>query len=452
MNDIRHLSDEPTEGLHGALTQKQSPLIGEVKLFPSLGTLPSGTEIAGHYLVESELAMSGGEADVFCCRDKETGQKVAVKVYRAEIRPQEELLQELQGFDHEHLIRLLDFNTWNGRFFEVMEFAEGGALTGKIPYTEEFIEKVIIPQVVEGLECLHSHNIIHRDIKPTNLFFRDTNKREVVIADYGISSLLQEWEGSRRVSTSLKGTADFTAPEAFSGIFGKEIDYYALGITLLVLRQGESPLDGMSGQEKMYHHFTKQIHPPRDCTERFADLVAGLLCKHKEERWGYGEIKAYLRGEQVPVPEHRPVQISFVYTLAEGQVAHSVEELGALMLKYPEVAKRHIRQRLVYDEIKGINQHLASRIDDIQSEAKNMEECLLEIAYTLNPKLPYSFIEGIEVRTPAELARLIDRDQKTWAAGKEQLSNGMIPAWLRAIGYGELVQEWKKVENKFLSK
>ena len=452
MTDIRHLSDEPTKDLHGAPTQQQASIINEVQLFPSLGTLSPGIEIADRYLVENEIAMIGGEADVFCCRDKETGRKVAVKVYRAEIRPKEELLQKLQTLDHEHLIKLLAFGMWSDRFFEAMEFAEGGALTSEMPYTEDFIEKVILPQVTGGLECLHNHKIIHRDLKPPNLFFRDTARRKVIIADYGISSLLEDWEGSRRVSTSLKGTADFTAPEAFSGTFGKEIDYYSLGITLLVLRCGESPFAGMTEQQKMYYHLTERIHPPQDCSKRFADLVAGLLCKERRERWGYDEVQGWLRGEQVHVPEFAPAKKSLDYRLTKDQIAHTIEELGELMIINTDEAKKHISKRLIYEHIRGIDPYLASCIDDIQSEASNMEECLVEVAYTLNPKLPYHFIEGIEVGTPAQLARLIDRDQRTWEAGKEQIANGMIPAWLRATDYGELVEQWKNVESKFLSK
>lgn len=451
MDDSRPLSIEPTKALPESLTRHQPRSTDEAAMFPSLGVLPSGIEIAGRYQVEGELTVSGGEADVFFCRDKEADRKVAVKVYRAEIRPKEELLEKLKGFDHENLIRLLNFDTWNKRFFEAMEFAAGGALAAGMPYAEEFTKKVIIPQVLAGMNYLHENNIIHRDIKPTNLFFRDIEKSKVIIADYGISSLLQEWEGSLHQSTSLKGTIDFAAPETFSGIFGKEVDYYSLGLTLLILMTGETPFAGMSEQQKMYYHLTERIQPPGECSDRFVDLIAGLLCKERGERWGYDEMQAWLRGEQVLVPEFRPARTNFVYTLAKGR-ANSIEGLGELMLENPLEAKKHIRKRLIYDEIKKIDQSLASAIDDIQSEAANMDECLIEIIYTFNPKLPYRLLEGAEARTPKELSRLIDQNQETWAAGKEQLFNGMIPAWLRATDYGELVGEWKKVAGKFSPK
>jgi len=450
MDDSRPLLSEPTQRLPECLTERQERPGSEAVAFPSLGVLPAGTEIAGRYKVESELSVSGGEADVFCCLDKETGQKVAVKVYRGKLSPKEDLIDILVNIKHENLIALLAFNKWNNRFIEVMEFAEGAALTESMPYTEGFLTKIIIPQVVEGMNCLHNNNIIHRDLKPANLFFKDVDKSKVVIADYGISSLLKAWEGSLHHSSSYKGTLDFSAPETFSGIFGKETDFYSLGISLLVLMTGESPLAGMSDQEKMHYHLAGHINLPEGSSERFTGLIEGLLCKNRKYRWGYNEVRDWLRGKKVPVPGFEPYnKTDFVYTLAKIQ-AKSIEELGELMLKNPEEAKKHIRKRLIYDAIKTIDQSMASAIDDIQSEATTIEEAMVGIIFTFNPELPYTFIEDAEIKTPAELARLIDKNRENWSAGKMQLFNGMIPAWLSAIGYDKMVIEWRKVADKFL--
>jgi len=172
MDDSRPLSAEPTAFLSESMAQTQEVAVGEIAIFPSLGVLQTGTVIASRYVVEGELSESGGESDVFCCWDKETGQKVAVKVYRDKFSPKQDLMQILKKLKHKNLIDLLDFDTWNNRFIEVMEFAAGGALTGGMPYDEDFLKKVIIPQVVEGMNCLHDNNIIHRDIKSANLFLR----------------------------------------------------------------------------------------------------------------------------------------------------------------------------------------------------------------------------------------------------------------------------------------
>ncbi|MCW3488700.1 serine/threonine protein kinase [Dethiobacter alkaliphilus] len=449
MDKSRHISEEKTMSPAAGATEYQPVQEDEVSLLPSLGRLPAETEIAGRYRVEEELAMSGGEADVFRCRDKETGNIAAVKVYRSGKSPNQELVEKLSELKHENLVHIQDLTKWSNRFIEVMEFAVGGTLAEHVPFNEDFLVKVVIPQVVEGLHFLHQKNVIHRDLKPSNLFFSDTTRSRILIADYGISSLIQEWEGSRHLTSSVKGTLDYRAPETYSGYFGKEIDYYSLGITLLVLLTGESPLQGMSEQEKMHYHFTVRILPPRDCSGRFTNLIDGLLHKLRDRRWGYEEVKDWLQGKNVSVPAFATTGTIFRYTLAKGEVACTPEELGELMLKYPEEAKSQIKKRLVYEALKKTDQYLASRIDDIQSAAANMDECLVEVAHTLNPEMPYRLMEGVEAKTPAELAALIDRDAQTWEAGKEQLVKGMIPAWLRAAGYTELAETWKEAAGLY---
>ncbi len=449
MDKSRHIAAEKTMAPSRGATEYQSAQADEVSLLPSLGRLPTETEIAGWYLVKEELAMSGGEADVFRCRDKETGKIAAVKVYRSGLSPNRQLMEKLRELRHENLVQVLDFTTWNNRFIEVMEFAEGGTLAEHMPFSEDFLVEVVIPQVVEGLHVLHQNDVIHSDLKPSNLFFSEPAKTRVLIADYGVSSLIQEWEGSRHLTSSVKGTLDYSAPETSSRYFGKEVDYYSLGMTLLVLLTGESPLKGMSIQEKAHYHSTVRLSPPRDCSGRMADLIDGLLHKLRDQRWGYDEVRDWLHGKNVSVPAFATTGISFRYTLAPGQVACSPGELGELMLKYPEEAKSQIKKRLVYEELKKTDQYLASRIDDIQAAAANMEECLVEIAYTLNPEMPYRLMADLEAKTPAELAGQIDRDAETWEAGKAQLVNGMIPAWLRAAGYAELAAAWKEAAGRF---
>ncbi len=451
MEKPRHVSDEKTRDLPGGLTQDQEPVPAKADVYPSLGVVAAGTSIAGRYVVEAEVPAFGGEADVFVCRDKESGEKVAVKVYRANIQPKAELMSMLRDLRHENIVSLLDFDSWGGRFLEVMQYAEGGSLAACIPFDEDSVTGAILPQLVEGLRFLHDHRVVHRDLKPSNLFFHDKTRRHVLIADYGTSSLIEEWEGSLHLSSSLRGTIDYAAPESFSGIFGREVDYYALGITLLALLSGDTPFKSMNRAMIMHCHLAERIHPPESSSPRFKDLIAGLLCKERTERWGCGEVRRWLRGEDVPVPSFRPLQSAFSYTLDEGHVAHSVKELGELLLAKPTQAKKHIQQRLVYDVIKTRDQALASRLSDIQSQADSLDACLVEIAYTLNPDIPYRLTEGCEAASPQELARLIDCDAHTWTAGREQLRNGMIPAWLRATGYGSIAEAWQQVSAKFFS-
>ncbi len=141
----------------------------------------------------------------------------------------------------------------------------------------------------------------------------------------------------------------------------------------------------------------------------------------------------------------------FFYKLDTDLTASNPRELGSLMLKHPDLAKKHLKQQQFYDSFNLYDQALASRLQDIRKRAASLEERYIEVVYTLNPKLPYRLMEDHEARTPAELARLIDRDRSTWQAGREQLYNGSILAWLRAVGYQEVAGAWEKVAAKFFS-
>ena len=451
MVTTKKLSSQLTDRLS---EQKTSVLSanGKQPLENSLGIFKKNTLIADRYRILQDLLCYGAEADVFICEDVQTNKKVAVKVYRANLFPKNDLLREMISIDHVNIVKILDFTTWKNRFVEIMAYAKGGTLNDHMPFKEKYLEKIVIPQVVEALKYLHERYIVHRDLKPSNLFFGDEEHRKVLLGDFGISSLVRG-EFSFHYSASGSKTIEFSAPELFGNHFGIEVDYYALGISLLFLLKGENPFYQMTHQRIYVIHISEEIHPPQNCSDRFSALIRGLLHKTRQKRWGYQEVKRWLDGEKVEVPpqEHLKFQ-EFYYKLDKNLEAHSVEELARLMLEYPDLAKRHIRQPPFYSSFELYDQALASLLYEIRQRARNLEETFIEIVYTLNPELPYRFMEDCEIRNPSELAHLIDRDDKTWETGKIQLYNGCITAWLRAIGYKEMVAEWENVSNKFFSK
>ena len=447
MDPTRRLKGEETERLARAPTWRARNVSGE-GLLPSLGRLSDRALIADRYRPLDELSQRGGEADAYRCRDEETGDIVVVKIYRANLQPKKQVLDQLKGLRHEDLVALLDYGTWQGRFFEVMEYATGGTLADHAPHTEEHLRREVLPQVLEGLHFLHEKGIIHRDVKPTNLFYRDKERRDVVLGDFGISSVVGG-EVSLRYTTSPKRTVEFAAPELFTNIFGREVDYYALGVTLVCLLAGRSPFQDMTEQQIMHTHLTGRMHPPAGCSPGFRTLLAGLLHKQREKRWGYQQVRRWLDGEEVPVEPETFLYRGFRYTLDEGLEAHSPQELGQLLFEYPDLAKRHIKTGILRDGLAKLDQALALRVSETVERARTQEEAYAEIVYTLNPQLPYRLLPGLEARSPRELARLIDSGDEAWAAGREQLFNGSISTWLRATGHTDLAAAWEREAGRF---
>lgn len=360
------------------------------------GSLPPETVIGDRYRVLAELLPRGGEADVYECVEDRTGRRLAVKVYRAEVAPKREVLEKLAGVRHPDVIRLLWFGSWEGRFYEAMELARGGSLAVHAPLEEEHLLDVVLPQVTGGLEHIHSRGVIHRDVKPTNIFYADDALTDVVLGDFGISSLI-EGEATLHRTRAFGGTDVFTAPEAYSGIFGREVDYYSLGMTLLMLLTGANPFEGMSPEEMMFTHLQREIPPPSGAGCRAADIIRGLLVKDRKKRWGAAEIRDRLAGMPVPLAEERPpaaeqVNGRFSYKLGEGLVANDLKELGRLLFEHRETGRKHLGQGILIHRINQYDQALASRLHEIRESSRSLDAALVEIMYLFNPAMPYRLL------------------------------------------------------------
>ena len=405
--------------------------------------------IGNRYQVIRELSSSGGQADIYLSEDIVSGEQVVLKIYRNAIFPKQDLFQKLVTLEHSNILRLKGFSEWNQRFIEVTEYCSGGTLNEGMPYKEKYLFDVVIPQFIEALHYLHQNGIIHRDIKPNNIFVKEN---KILLGDFGISSLIRG-ESTFIPTKTGRSTYEFAAPEINQGFFSKESDYYALGVSLIFLVSGLNPFNNLTLQKIAAIHASEDIPIPR-CSDPFKTLIQGLVHKSRKKRWGYEEIRKWLNGEHVAVwPQEYNQQQSFSYKLGKDLVASNPQQLGEFMLKHPDLGKKHVRQPQLYESFNVYDQALASRLHDIRERAGNLEEMYVEVVYTLNPELPYRLLQGYsEVRTPAELAKLIDSTAQTWNAGKEQLYNGSIPAWLRAIGHAEIADNWQKMARNLSTK
>ena len=145
--------------------------------------------------------------------------------------------------------------------------------------------------IAAGVAYLHDHGIVHRDLKPGNIF-RDEGV--VKIGDYGLSKFIS---CSRRSGqTESVGTFHYMAPEIGKGVYGKEIDIYALGIILCEMLTGRVPFEGESSQEIIMKHLTadpdlRQVPP------RFRRVIERALFKDPAKR--YRSVGEMLRAMQL---------------------------------------------------------------------------------------------------------------------------------------------------------
>lgn len=253
----------------------------------------SGGQILGKYQVVQYIE-KGSFGDVHLARDMETGEQVAIKIVdkRKAIGSgstrKKVVLDELNilKVKHPSIIELKDFFVTKDYLVLCMEYCAGGdlfTLTIKENPLPEARAGYIFKQILEGILHLHKLNIIHRDIKLENILLTEKGKDEIKITDFGMSRIISRVN----LATTQCGTLEYTAPEVFKfQPYGRECDYWSLGILLFDLLSSELPyttVEEIVGSE----HTPINLSSPK--WERVSDaakeLVRNLLVYNPDARW-----------------------------------------------------------------------------------------------------------------------------------------------------------------------
>ena len=180
--------------------------------------IPAGTLLAGKYVVETPLSTNTGEANLYLCRYR--NKTFVAKVYRRQSAIKDDIVLALEGVTSPHVAKLYETGTYNSAPFEILPYYKYGSLEGKT-FSFERLRKEIIPALNDGLLALHKKNIIHKDLKPSNIMLCDDQKG-VAIIDFGISSIREG--GNTVVVTKTGMTPEYSAPETFRNLFLEESD------------------------------------------------------------------------------------------------------------------------------------------------------------------------------------------------------------------------------------
>jgi eukaryotic-like serine/threonine-protein kinase len=219
----------------------------------------TGRPLGGRYRMEAPLA-AGGMGEVWAARDLLLDRAVAVKVlggaFAGDGRAAERLRREARAagrLEHPAIARVLDLGEDGGRPYLVMELLEGESLAERIARTgptEPAAAARVVAAVADALETAHRAGVVHRDVKPGNVFL--TSDGGVKVLDFGIASAA----GDTTLTTGdLLGTAAYLAPERALGHRATAAsDVYALGVVLYELLAGRRPFEAGSDIEQAMAH------------------------------------------------------------------------------------------------------------------------------------------------------------------------------------------------------
>ncbi len=267
--------------------------------------LQAGT-ILRDYKIEKLLG-KGGMGTVYLAKDSSLDRYVAIKELNPVLSADADLIARFHNeaklqakLIHTNIAVLYNFFEQDGRYFMVMEYAEGMTLkeiigqTGPIPEVRAIN---IIKQVVSALEYAHGMGIVHRDIKPSNIILDDTDK--VKILDFGIARVMGE-RGLTQTGQQI-GTVAYMSPEqvqAKKDIDGKT-DIYSLGVTLYEMLSGRMPydLDSQSDYEVMDSIVKIPLPDPRKnypyISDNTVEILARMTEKDRHKRLDITTLKSY---------------------------------------------------------------------------------------------------------------------------------------------------------------
>ena len=253
---------------------------------------------------------SGGFGEVYFATS-DAGKEVALKRVQRNADIEMRGATQCLNFKHLNLVALFDIKyDDDGAGWIVMEFVSGESLRDVIDRYPEGMPRAEMERWFAGIAAavayLHRHGIVHRDLKPGNVFDDDG---VVKVGDYGLSKFIS---GSRRHDqTESVGTFHYMAPEIGKGVYGKEIDVYALGIMLYEMLSGRVPFEGESSQEIIMKHLTDEPDVS-GLPVAYRSVVSRALRKDPRERFAtVAEMQAAvgIAPEQAQVATPRSVDV-----------------------------------------------------------------------------------------------------------------------------------------------
>ena len=224
--------------------------------------------LTGRYELLEKIG-EGGMAVVYKAKDRLLNRFVAVKILRPEYTRDAQFVdsfrresQAAAGLESPNIISIYDVGKEGNIYFIVMEYIDGMSLSDVIKVEAPMDYKAAISitkQIASALSVAHSHNIIHRDIKPHNIMMKSDGTAK--LGDFGIAKAVSD--STLTETSKIIGSVHYFSPEQARGSYVDErSDIYSLGIILYEMLTGKVPFDGDNPVQVALMHINDEIIPP----------------------------------------------------------------------------------------------------------------------------------------------------------------------------------------------
>lgn len=272
------------------------------------------------YTLKSKLGQ-GGMAAVFLAVQESFGREVALKIMMPAMAKEPEFAERflreartMAGLSHPNIIVVHDVGSANGLYFYAMACHSGGDLTRRIRggglAPQEALR--VTRQIADALAHAHDAGYVHRDIKPDNVLFRESDDA-AILTDFGIAKSLNNDLNQLTQAGSTVGTPKYMSPEQARGqpLDGRS-DLYSLGVMLFEMLAGHPPFMAEEAVTLAIKHCQDPVPRLPSDLARFQPLIDRLLAKAPAQRPADGrelliELDNLLEPGRPPVFQARPV-------------------------------------------------------------------------------------------------------------------------------------------------
>ncbi len=256
---------------------------------PVVRGLVPGQVVAGRYRVERWLG-AGGSAAVHEAVDLQTGQRVALKVLSVPnadaglISRFRQEVEHARALEHTNIMRVYDVGTDGERHFLVVELLEGMDLRRRLLASRPTFAEGLrwLTHAAVALEHAHARGVLHRDVKPANLFI--THGGVLKLMDFGLAKSAHV--AGTTAHGAVLGTPEYMAPEQVTGSqpVSPATDLYALGVVAYELFTGQLPFRHSQPVPLMFLHVQQPPVPPRTLCPQLPEPVEAVILKLLEKQ------------------------------------------------------------------------------------------------------------------------------------------------------------------------
>lgn len=259
-----------------------------VRIRQGAGVRPDHPDIAG-YRILRRLG-HGGMSEIWLAEQVALARPVAVKVVNPGDESEERLARFRQEaaivarFDHPNVVGIIEFGqTGDGRLFFSMPYVPGGTLAQAAVCGDGERTRQVLVQLLDALEYIHAHGVVHRDVKPENVLFDSVGRAR--LADFGVSRSIAAASRHTRAGETF-GSIHYMSPEQARGeLPDGRSDLYSLGAIAFELLTGAPPFQGPDDISVVVGHLQAPLPALPEHLGQWQGWLARALAKRPGDRF-----------------------------------------------------------------------------------------------------------------------------------------------------------------------